>query len=727
MKKIIIAFIYFFTLHIVTAQVRKPVDYVDPLIGTENEGSTFPGPAMPFGIVKLSPDCYKDARQNSNPGYTTGAPVYGFSHTHVSGTGGGPKYGNILVMPLTGSVNVKDRSSAISNEVAEAGYYSCVLNKYNIKAELTCTRSVGVHRYTFPSTNDGHLLIDAGAYLFNGGEVQYPVNSAVKIISNTEVCGYGRVRGGWNKGDPYTVFFYAKLSQPAKSYGIWRDDHVMYNATEHKPIRDLDYSDAGAFFDFDSTAKRQLVVKVGISFISIEKAKQNLESEAGEKTFDEVVAYNKNQWNTQLSKIEVEGGTEDQRKMFYTGLYHVMLMPSDRTGENPLWKSDAPYYDDYYAIWDTYRTSNPLLTLISAQRETDLINSLIDIYKHEGYMPDARAGNYSGLTQGGSNADVLIADAYAKGLKGIDYEEAYKAMIKNAEVQPLNDLKEGRGGLEEYKSLGYVPDNIKRAGSRTVEYAYNDWCIAQVAKGLGKMDDYSKYMQRSGNWQNLWRPISDHGATGFIWPRKKDGSWNDDYSFFVVGSWNDFMYESHTWEYSFYAPHDIKTLVEKCGGQKAFISRLDTFFTNKYYRVANEPGFLTPMLYSYAGRYDKTASTVRNIIRNSYKASRGGIPGNDDSGAMSAWFIFHAMGFFPNAGQNIYLLSSPIFPKTTIHMDNGKDIIINAKNTSEKNIYIQSAKINGKKLSNPWFTHDDVKNGASVDLIMGDKNAAWSK
>ena len=719
MKKIILILFVIASCKNLFAQNKRAVDYVNPFIGTENDGSTFPGPSMPFGMVKLSPDCYKDARQNSNPGYTSGAPVYGFSHAHVSGTGGGPKYGNILVMPLTGSVNVKDRSTAVSSENASVGYYSCELDKYKIKAELTCTHSVGVHRYTFPATEDAHIIIDAGAYLFNGGEVQYPVASAIKIVSSTEISGYGKVRGGWNRGEPYTVYFYAKFDTPAKSYGIWRDNHIMYNATEHKPTRDLDYSDCGAFFDFTTTNQQQIVVKVGISFISIEKAKENLEKECADKSFDDVLAYNRNEWNKLLSRIEVEGGNDDLKTMFYTGLYHVMLMPSNRTNENPLWKSSVPYYDDYYAIWDTYRTSNPLLTLIAASKQTELVNSLIDIYHHEGYMPDARSGNYNGLTQGGSNADVLIADAFVKGLKGIDYDEAYKAMLKDAEVQPVNDLKEGRGGLDDYKQLGYIPDDIKRSGSRTLEYAYDDWCIAQVAKGLGKTDDYNKYIKRSTNWQNLWRPTTNHAATGFIWPRKRDGAWNDNYLFFVMGSWNDFMYESHTWEYSFYVPQDVKTLVEKCGGKQAFINRLDTFFINHYYNVNNEPGFLTPLLYAYVGRYDKTASTVRSIIAKSYNASRGGLPGNDDSGAMSAWLVFQVMGFFPVAGQDLYLLTSPLFSKVTIHQENGKDIIINAKSASNENIYIQNFYINGEKQNNYWFTHTAIKNGAVIDVTMG--------
>jgi len=466
-------------------------------------------------------------------------------------------------------------------------------------------------------------------------------------------------------------------------------------------------------------------MQIAISFISIEKAKENMVAETSGKSFEDLLNANQNAWNNLLKKIEIEGATEEQKQIFYTGMYHVMLMPSDRTGENPLWKSDRPYYDDYYAIWDTYRTSNPLLTLICTQRQVDLINSLIDIYKHEGYMPDSRSGNYNGLTQSGSNCDLLISEAYLKGLKGIDYNEAYAAIIKNAEVPPANDLKEGRGGLTDYKTLGYVPSNYNRSGSRTLEYSYNDWGIAQVAKGLGKTDDYAKYMQRSANWKNLWRPISDHGAAGFIWPRKKDGSWEADYGFFKFGYWDAFLYESHTWEYSFFAPHNVKELMKQCGGRDAFINRLDTFFINDYYRVANEPGFLTPCLYLWAGRYDQTAERIRSIIKNNYSATRGGLPGNDDSGAMSAWFIFHAMGIYPNAGQDVYLITSPTFSKSTLHMENGKNFVITAKNVSDKNIYVQSAKLNGKPLSQAWFRHGDIKDGGTLELFMGSTASAF--
>jgi predicted alpha-1,2-mannosidase len=411
--------------------------------------------------------------------------------------------------------------------------------------------------------------------------------------------------------------------------------------------------------------------------------------------------------------------------MFYTAMYHALLMPSDRTGENPLWQSKDPYYDDYYAIWDTYRASNPLITLIDQHRQEDIIRSLINIYEHEGYMPDARSGNYNGLIQGGTNSDMLIADAWVKGLKNIDYNKAYTAMVKNAESEPKCPKKEGREGVNAYKTLGYVPFGISVAGSRTMEYANNDFAIATLAKGLGKMADYEKYLKRASNWQNLWRAVGNHGANGFIWPKKKDGSWEEDFDVFRRGTFKGFLYEGDSWTYSLYVPQDVKKLIEMSGGNKAFVSRLDTFFTNKYYDVNNEPGFLTPCLYTWAGRPDKTAETVNETRNTHYGIGRGGLPGNDDSGAMSGWYTMHAMGFYPNAGQDVYLISSPLFSTVQIHLAGGKIFTIKALNQSESNIYVQKATLNGKLLNKAWFRHQDIINGGMLELVMGNKPSAW--
>jgi predicted alpha-1,2-mannosidase len=412
--------------------------------------------------------------------------------------------------------------------------------------------------------------------------------------------------------------------------------------------------------------------------------------------------------------------------MFYTALYHSMLMPVNKTGENSRWTSDTPYYDDYYAIWDTYRCLHPLLTLIQPAVQRDMLNSLLDIYRHDNYLPDARSGDGNGVTQGGSNADILMADAFEKGLRGVDYETALKAMIKDAEVPPGgNERKEGRGGIPDYNTLGYVSLDYERSGTRTVEYAADDYAIALLAKGLHRDSLYEKYLKRSSNWKNLWRPAEDHGATGFIWPRKKNGSWLENFSALQDGSWRDPFYESHSWEISFYVPQNIDGLIAITGGKDAFRRRLDTFFLNGYYNVNNEPGFLTPVLYNWIGRPDLTAQRVCEIVRTKYNAGRAGLPGNDDSGAMSSWLVFQLLGFFPVAGQDLYAIASPHFKRAVIRLENGKDLVLTANNVSDLNIFVQSVKLNGRPIDRTWFRHTEISGGGTLEFDMGSSPGSW--
>jgi len=696
--------------------------YIQPEIGLDNGGHVLPGPSLPYGMVKLGPDCVV----HTNSGYVTGEKIKGFSHTHVSGTGGGAKYGNVTIAAGIGEIDITDYASNGKDEKITAGYYKVNLEKWNIDVELTVTHSVGFHQYTFPTSNQAYLLIDTGSFLDyadNRSEAQNFVGSEIEFISERVIEGYTRIRGGWNKGGVYTVYFSAEIDTPPEEFGTIKSGKIKINSTSEVDTGEK----TAAFLKFKTAANQKIKMKVGISFLGRLKTRANRENEIVDWNFQEVIDIAKKKWNNVIRKVRVEGGSEDLKAMFYTALYHSQLMPSDRSGENPKWASNKPYYDDYYAIWDTYRSTNPLLTLINPERHVEIIRSMVDIYEHDGYMPDGRSGNDNGRTQGGSNSDIVIADAYLKGLEGIDYEKAYQAMLKNAEVPPGgNEQKEGRGGLYDYNRIGYISSDYERAGSRTLEYANNDWAIASVAKGLGKTADFEKYKKRANNWMNLWRPIEDHGSKGFIWPRNSDGTWDTNYNMFQeIGYWTEFFYESHTWEYSFYVPHDMKKLIDFTGGNDAFIKRLDTFFEHGFYNVNNEPGFLTPSLYIYAGRQDKTADIVQKIIDENYNTGRGGLPGNDDSGAMSAWFAFHSMGFFPVAGQDVYLITCPQFSKSTIELGNGAEFKIIVKNKSDKNRYVQSAKLNGESLNQAWFRHSDIKNGAVLELIMGNKPSPW--
>lgn len=621
-------------------------------------------------------------------------------------------------------------------EEISLGYYSCTYEN-GIQTEVTASERCALYRFSFHQVggkiNDTlyinkvkpALLIDVASFLGmdtipDKRETQQYVNSHIERLNAQVLRGWSTVRGGWNNGGPYTVCFYLQSDVPFD--GVTIQDSLY--AIAH--LSDIHAN-----------------VKVGISFVSMEKAQQNVCPE----TFDGQLSNLRKAWNEKLSKIEITG-TDKQKRMFCTGIYHTMLMPVDKSGENPHF-SATPYYDDYYAIWDTYRTSMPLLTLIDEDRQRDMVNSLLNIYGHDGYMPDARSGNWNGRTQGGSNAEIVIADAFAKGMKGINYELALQAMIKDAEVPPMDvdsdslldsalreslaAEKHGRGGLKEYNSLGYIPYSIERAGNRTVEYSYDDWCIAQVAKGLHHPDLYEKYLKRSGNWRNLWR--SDYewqGMRGFIMPRDANGRWLDSVPWgkskvfhpqipykpntkvapWYLPWWSTFFYEALSAEYSLSIPHDVPGLIEACGGKEAFIKRLDTFFANKHYNVANEPSFLTPYLYHWVGRPDLSVERINQIVHDNYDDTPNGLPGNDDSGAMSSWLVFNMMGIYPVAGQNLYLVGSPMIPAYTIHLPNGKDLKVVAKG-NEWNVKSQydEAILRGTSL-----THQQLLKGGTLVL-----------
>ena len=664
---------------------------VDPKIGMEGVGRTFPGPSMPFGMCKPGPDC----GVSPNAGWAKmPEKVTGFSQTHVSGTGGGQKYGNILIQP-----GVKPQKRV--NEEIALGYYATTFEN-GIRTEITTSERCAFYRIHYPK--DALLLIDVTHYLGKDSvpdkrEKQQFVGADIEIINNQEVRGFSRIRGGWNNGDAYTVYFCLQSDKPFEQKG----------------------KDIVAFAD------TLVNIKVGISYVSEQQAKRNIPA----NDFDGQLNKVRERWEQQLSKIQIKGSERDKR-MFYTALYHTMLMPVEKTGENPKW-TESPYYDDYYAIWDTYRTSTPLITLLDEQREADIVNALLNIYKREGYMPDARSGDCNGRTQGGSNAEVVIADAFVKGLKGIDYNLALQAMLKDAEVDPGADHeKHGRGGLKEYTELGYIPYGIDRAGNRTIEYAYNDYCIALVAKGLGRTDIYEQYLKQSQNWKSLWR--SDYewdGVKGYIMPKDAQGRWLDSVPWghskvyhpqipytpitkvapWYLPWWSTFFYEALSAEYSLSIPHDVPGLIEACGGAETFRKRLDMFFDRKRYNVGNEPSFLTPCLYHWIGRPDLSSERVREIVTSNYTDQPDGLPGNDDSGAMSSWLAFHMMGLYPNAGQSYYLLHAPLIPEWTLQLCNGKTLrgIVKGKGT-----HFEKVTLNGKVLDDARLEHADLMEGGEL-------------
>lgn len=717
------------SVQLVVGQTTRPplTSYCDPFIGADGGGNTVPGAAIPFGFANPSPDTL----QHDTSGYDSRQPIIGFSQTHVSGTGGAGKYGNFRITPKVGEVRINDLASAKKDEIAQPGYYAVTLTRPDVRVELTATRRVAVHRYTFPKSTQSHLLLDVSSVVISGGDQrQHAVDCTARILSPDHVEGTGKFSGGWNPA-PYTLYFFAEFSQPFAAYGTWSDKARQSDATlaqggEH----------TGVQVTFDTTREHAVEVKIGLSFISTEQARAILEREVGKRSFTEVRRSAEALWEEALSQILVEGGTDLQRRIFYTALYRSHYMPHDLTGENVWWKSDEPHYEDYYCLWDTFRTLHPLLTLIQPARQRDMVRSLVDTYRHTGWIPDARVAGANGLTQGGSNGDVLMADALVKGLRGIDYETAYAALRKDAEEDSLRPVLEGRE-ISEFKRLGYLSLQKERSASRTLEYAYDDFCIAEVARRLGKANDAEKYLRRSMNWANLW-----DARTRTVRPRAANGEWMEPYDPLKIYSqdsarfswWGAPYYEGSGYQYSTYVPHDVQGLINRLGGDTSFVAWLDAFFDNVtgsgkdnsgLYTQGNEPDLLAPFLYINAGRADRTQETVRNILAREYHPGRAGLPGNDDAGTMSSWYVWNAIGLYPNAGQPFYYIGSPLFSRAQISLGNGRRFTIDATNSSLTNKYIQRATLNGRTLSRAWLTHAEIARGGRLVLSMNDKPSSW--
>jgi predicted alpha-1,2-mannosidase len=731
---------------------------VDPMLGADKGGNVFVGPTLPFGMAKPGPD-YGD--NQANAGWRATGDLNGFSQLHVSGTGGGAKYGNISIQPMMGDADPHHSAAPRQQEHAEVGYYSVRLVNSGIHAEITTARRTPIYRFTYPATGKRTLLVDVGHLLmklhdsphrYPEGQVVY--STEVKVLSPTEITGMQASVMGWNiQTTPMKVYFYLVTDTPAIASGTWEDGRPVQpgsKAAYYKmpftmktlPQPPAPIVSTGAYLTFAPGAK-PVMVKVGVSFVSIEQAKQNATSEIAGFDFEGTRKAVVDAWNKSFSTVRIDGGTPDERQQFATGLYHSMLMPVDRTGENPLWKSATPYYDDFYCIWDTFRSSTPLLTLLAPQRVTDILQSLLEIQEHDHFFLDGRSGNFSGRTQGGSDAEMMFTDAYVKHLPGLDWNKVYQAMVHDADVNSPEPVRFGRGDMDDWKKLGYLsiehsdpaggPD---RPGSRSMEYAANDYAVALMAKGLHHEADAKKFLDRSQNWKKLWYPEAvDHteggDIKGFIWMRHSNGRWKEDFNPHLVGTWyQDNFYEASTWTYSLYVPQDVRGLIQMAGGTAAFKKRLDLFFApnvaGRYrYDVGNEPGFLSPYLYNWIGEQSSSAKRIRAILPASYHTGTAGLPGNDDSGAMGSFLVFNQMGFFPVAAQDVYLIGSPTFPKSSIHLGNGKVFSVVAENTSPSNVYIEKATWNGKPYNRSWFTHEQLMAGGELRLTMTSKPTHW--
>jgi predicted alpha-1,2-mannosidase len=732
---------------------KSPADYVDPMLGTSSSRwMLYPGPSMPFGMVKLSPDNTDGEGLNAGYEYTVES-LSGFGHAHSWGMG------SFLTMPTTGELKITPGASEAPDEGyrsryrhdtinANAGYFTVMLDDYDIKAELTATTRVGIQRYTFPESKEARILFDLD---IPEGR-RSPVNKArVEKVSDTEIQGWAyRYRPkGYNE---FTLYFVSRFSKPMKSFGGWTGESIQRNTTPI--VSDVD-QDIGGFVEFATQAGEVIQVQTGISLVSLEQARLNLDTETASfgMDFDAAHVQAKATWNKLMGAIEVSGGSEVDKTKFYTNLYRAYCA---RT----IWSDVNGKYVDMYekvqqledplspvygcdAFWNTFWNLNQLWSLVHPEIANRWAKSLIEINDRGGWLPKGPGGiEYSSIMVA-SHEIALIVGAYQKGIRNFDVEKAYEA-CKHNQMEPGRPHPAGghvgNRQLAPYLELGYVPRNGQV--SNTLEYAYDDWCVAQFAKALGKMDDYAYFMKRAANYKNVF-----DSETGYVRPKHADGSWVDGFNPLVkaVGKEDNFgnkdYIEGNAWQYTWFVPHDVAGLVALMGREE-FNRRLDEGFelsrpkfVSQYVNHSNQPNMQAAFLFNHAGAPWQTQKWSRAILSDYYGTGPvDGYPGDEDQGQMGAWFVMTALGLFQMDGgastRPIYEITSPLFETATIHLDknyySGETFTIRAKNNSPENIYIQSATLNGTPLNKPWFYHDELVKGGILILEMGPApNEAW--
>ncbi|MBN2578277.1 MAG: GH92 family glycosyl hydrolase [Pirellulales bacterium] len=724
-------------------------DYIRPLVGTQGEGNTYPGPTAPFGMIQPGPD----TNGGKFCGYDHADPIlHGFSMTHLSGTGwwdlgdflfiagvGEPKF-----FPGSDKEPRSGYASAISHdeETALAGYYKVKLQDYNVWAELTASDRAALLRFIFPESQQAWILTDLKHVLH--WDVVW---SHVRVEDESTITGYHLVHG-WAK--ERHLYFAARYSRPFKRFKIVSDGKpVVYGGDRFRTRSEIEggalrfqsrREAAGANLQFlaqyDTKKDDVIQVKVAVSAVSAENALKNLDADLPHWDFDRVRAETQKKWDRELSKIRIEG-TQEEKETFYTALYHALITPNlyqDVTGEYRGLDQNihqARGFTNYaiFSLWDTYRAEHPLLALIEAPRDADMVNSMLAHYDQSAdhLLPVWSLQANETWCMIGYHAVPVIVDAYFKGVQGFDPERAYQAM-KTTAMNPDYD------SLPDYDRLGWVPcDRETESVSKTLEYAYDDWCIAQMAKALGKEDDYRHFMRRAGSYKNIFDPV-----TGFMRGKDSTGKWRTP---FDPNAHVD-VTEGTSWQYSWYVPHDVPGLIALYGGKDNFIKKLDQLFdTGKpidrkneelygligRYWHGNEPSHHTIYLYSCAGQNWKAARRLHQVVRRQYGNQPTSLSGNDDCGQMSSWYIFTALGFYPLCpGSENYVIGSPALKKAEIHLSNGKTFTMTAENLSDKNIYIQSVTLNGKNWTRPYLPFGELKNGGSIVFHMGpEPNKQW--
>lgn len=730
---------------VLSVSAQQPVDYVNPFIGTSNYGTTNPGAVCPQGLMSVTPfnvmgsesnKFDKDSQWWSAP-YTSDNNYFtGFAHVNLSGVGC-PELGGLLLMPTAGDLNVdySQYGSAYTEEVAKPGYYGTKLTKYGIKAEATASMRTGLSRFTFPA-GKGNILLNLGEGLTN------ETGATVRIVNDTEIEG-SKLMGTfcYNPQAVFPVYFVMKVSKAPKQMGYWKKQRPMKGVEAEwdgysgkyklytKYNRDMSGDDVGVWFSYDNEANEVIEVKMGVSFVSIENARLNMNTEQPDFNFDKVSKAAREQWNSDLSRVLVEGGSKDEKTIFYTALYHMLIHPNilqDVNGEYPMMeslktgKTSGNRYT-VFSLWDTYRNVSQLMTLLFPERQVEIIRTMVDMYKESGWLPKWELFGRETLTMEGDPSIPYIVDAWMRGIRDFDVETAYQAMRKGATTPGEFNLM--RPDANDYFTKGYVPlrEKFDNSVSHALEYYIADWNLSKFAQSLGKKEDAKLFYDRSMGYKHYY--CKEYGTLRPILP---DGTF---YSPFDPLQGANFepspgFHEGNSWNYTFYVPHDIAGLTKLMGGKKKFVDKLQMVFDKKYYDMANEPDIAYPYLFSnFKGEEWRTQKTVRGLLRDYYHNAPNGLPGNDDTGTMSAWAVFAMMGFYPACPGDVnYTLTSPLFDKVTIKLNpdyyKKGELVIGTNRTHADEIYIQEVKVGSKKLNGYFISHDELVNAGSIEYKL---------
>ena len=713
--------------------------YVNPMIGTSGHGHTFPGATVPFGMVQLSPDTYNEGWDWCSGYHYSDNSIMGFSHTHLSGTGRGELL-DVLMMPTTGSVKFEPGARenpgsgyrsrfSHQNEIAKAGYYSVMLDDYQIKAELTATKRAGFHRYSFEKDETGNLIIDM-AHSFKTDSI---LNGTIKIVNDTLIVGSHRSKG-WGEGTEkyfaeHSVYFAARLSQPIKSASFLADGKVLEN------LKEIQGKFVKTNLIFDLSKNKQLLIKVGISGVDVDGALKNVDTEIPDWNFDKVVQTADKDWNEILKTLQVNDPNQANKETFYTALYHSCVAPftaSDVDGrymgfDHKIQKTKGFSMMTGLSLWDTFRAANPLYTVISPNKVSDIINSMLVQYEQYGLLPIWPLCNSETNCMIGYHSIPVIVDAYLKGIGGFDAEKAFEAMKKSAMQDDFD--------IQYLKKYNYIPRDLAPTMSvaRTLEYAYDDYCIAMMAQKMGKTEDYNYFSKRGKAFENLLDT-----SIGFMRGKDSKGQFRADFDPYNAVNANSDFIEGNSWQYTWFVPQDIPALINGMGGKVGFVSKLDTLFSVSskldkdtpmdvsgligQYAQGNEPSHHVAYLFNYGDAPWKTQERIHQIMTTLYSNKPDGLCGNGDMGQMSAWNVFSALGFYPvNPADGKYVFGTPQFAEVAINLPNNKIFTVMAKNLSGENIYIEKVLLNGNDYPKGYITHQQMLEGGTLEFQMGNK------